>query len=101
MSSFRPARGLVAALAATAALAQAPVPENKPSQEAGTPQAYRSVFGDYRPFTDEPVQSWRRSNDAVRDAGGWRAYAREAQGQGAMPGSPPSSAPVSGASRRH
>ena len=33
--------------------------------------AYRSPFADYRRFNaEEPLKSWRRANDEVRDAGG-------------------------------
>lgn len=46
----------------------------------GVPAAtYRSAFDGYRKMGDEPVADWRASNDAVAKAGGWRAYAREAQ----------------------
>ena len=38
---------------------------------------HRSAFEGYRPFGQEEVQPWRQTNDTVRDAGGWRAYARE------------------------
>jgi hypothetical protein len=39
---------------------------------------YRSAFEGYRPFKQEEVQPWAQSNETVRQAGGWRAYAREA-----------------------
>lgn len=46
----------------------------------GVPAAsYRSAFEGYRKMGDETVADWRASNDAVAKAGGWRAYAREAQ----------------------
>lgn len=41
---------------------------------------YRSAFEDYRSFNDQPVVSWRESNDLVRRIGGWQSYAREGQG---------------------
>jgi hypothetical protein len=50
--------------------------------EAAAPQQaapYRSAFEGYRPFSEEKVAPWAASNEAVRNAGGWRAYAREAQ----------------------
>ena len=40
-----------------------------------------SAFETYRPFADQEVAPWRQSNDTVREIGGWRAYAREAQQQ--------------------
>lgn len=41
--------------------------------------SYSSAFNGYRPFDAGQVQDWRKSNDTVRDIGGWRAYAREMQ----------------------
>ncbi len=41
--------------------------------------AYSSAFEGYRPFDAGEVQDWRKSNDTVREVGGWRAYAREIQ----------------------
>ncbi len=41
---------------------------------------YRPAFEGYRPFKDEPVASWRESNELVGRIGGWKAYAREGQG---------------------
>lgn len=38
---------------------------------------YTSVFGAYQRFQDEPVRSWPGSNQAVGEAGGWRALAKE------------------------
>lgn len=58
--------------------------------------AYSSAFEGYRPFEAGEVQDWRKSNDTVREIGGWRAYAREIQGGSApAPAQPtgPASAP--------
>lgn len=44
---------------------------------------YRSAFAGFRAFAEQPVGSWRQANEVVSDVGGWRAYAREAQGIGA------------------
>lgn len=69
-----------AVMACMSAAAQTAAPE------PALPQAtYRSAFEDYRSFAAGEVQDWRKSNDVVREIGGWRAYAREIQ-QGA-PGS--------------
>ena len=46
---------------------------------------YRSALEGYQPYSDEPIQSWRESNDTVGKIGGWRVYAREAQGAPAAP----------------
>ena len=37
------------------------------------------VFANYQAYVDAPVLLWRESNDRVRQVGGWRAYARQAQ----------------------
>lgn len=47
------------------------------SLSAPASPAYQSAFDGYRPFEAAEVQDWRKSNDTVREAGGWRAYARE------------------------
>jgi hypothetical protein len=82
--------GLPALAASLHAAAQAPQPA--PAASAPVAPAYRSAFENYRPFAAEEVQDWRRSNDAARDIGGWRAYAREMQG-GAQPKAPAASQP--------
>jgi len=67
-------------------------PASAPARAAATP-AYGSVLDGYRPFKDQPVTSWRASNDLVGRIGGWQAYAREAQGDAAAArASAPSSA---------
>jgi len=48
---------------------------------AAEPLEFRSALDGYQTFTDEKVQPWKESNDTVGRIGGWRAYAREAQGQ--------------------
>lgn len=55
------------------------------AQVASAPAAtsYRSAFGGYRGLTEQPVGSWRQANDVVGRVGGWRSYAREAQGAAA------------------
>lgn len=42
---------------------------------------YRSTLAPYQRFEDQPVQSWKESNDTVGRIGGWKAYAREASGE--------------------
>jgi hypothetical protein len=81
--------GLLSIVAACTALAQQTPPAAKPAPQLEVP--YRSVLDGYRPFADEKVAPWTASNEAVRSAGGWRAYAREAQegaGQSATPATP-------------
>jgi hypothetical protein len=61
-----------------------------PAAAGGALQApYRSAFSGYRGFADQPVAPWRESNDTVGRIGGWRTYAREAQGESAAGGSAP------------
>ena len=55
---------------------------------------YRSAFGGFRRYSEQPVMSWREANDVVGRIGGWQAYAREAQGAPAGPGAMPASAPA-------
>lgn len=52
--------------------AQAPAP--------AAASGWLSAFEGYQPFAEAPLTPWRESNDTVGRIGGWRAYAREAQG---------------------
>ena len=92
---------LVLGLSALAAsLPLAAQPEASPPAPAASSAAapvYQSAFEGYRPFEDGKVQDWRKSNDTVRDVGGWRAYAREMRGGAQAPASA-ASAPRGGAS---
>lgn len=45
---------------------------------------YESALSNYRPYADEPLQSWRDANATVGQIGGWRAYAKEAQAKEAQ-----------------
>lgn len=56
---------------------QVPMTDADPGQSSVIP--FESAFRGYRGYADEPVASWREANDQVRQIGGWRAYAREAQ----------------------
>lgn len=63
--------------------AQAPAP--------AAAAAWRSAFQGYQPYAEAPLAPWRESNDTVGRIGGWRVYAREAQGAAApdpAPGAP-------------
>ena len=91
-----------ASVGAGAAMAQQPAPPTanapKPAASSATamaassasPMAYRSAFEGYKGLTEQPVQSWRESNDTVGRIGGWQSYAREGQG-GPVAGSTPAS----------
>jgi hypothetical protein len=63
--------------APSAAASAAVVPV--PSAQAGD-LSYRSALEAYQSFSDEKLGSWRDANDNVGRIGGWREYAREAQG---------------------
>lgn len=99
MHRFFPLRSLplAAALLPVIALAQAQAP--------AAPAAWRSAFEGYQPFADAPIASWRESNDTVGRIGGWRAYAREAQGDEPAQAAPgggsaqPAAAPSGGGTR--
>jgi hypothetical protein len=56
---------------------------------------YRSAFEGYRPYADQELRDWRKSNADVRDAGGHAGHQRgQGPGQPApkpRPGSPESS----------
>lgn len=76
------------AMAALAAMAQ-PAPDAAQAPAAAAPEAapavltYKSALEGYRPFTDEKPIPWKEANETVRQRGGWRAYAKEAAGEGA------------------
>ncbi len=92
---------IVAALAVgmpAASWAQ-PAPAGASATQATAPRvtlAYRSPWAERRPYVDEAVGDWRAANDLVGQIGGWRAYAREAQG--AEPPRQGTAAPSPGAS---
>ena len=94
---------LVSALGVSAQM-QATAPGSTPAVPAEKERTilapYRSALDGYQRYSDEPVQAWRESNDTVGKIGGWRVYAREAQGAPAEPTAPaaPSKEPAAGSS---
>jgi len=48
------------------------------AQSHATAASYRSVLSEYRAFAESKVAPWSETNERVRQRGGWRAYAREA-----------------------
>jgi hypothetical protein len=104
-AAFLPASRFVALAAALAGLAtlalpalgqaaaptSAPRPPPAPERSRAAPAdpldakapvpaaAYRSPLANYRRWADNPVGSWREANETTLRAGGWRAYAREAE----------------------
>lgn len=84
---------LITALGASAQAVRAPAPvASAPAEKAGAGPGYRSALETYQPFNEEKVRSWTESNDTVGRIGGWRAYAREVQGEDARPTSQPAAA---------
>ena len=84
---------LIALGAAASASAQQP---GAPAAAASAARdlSYRSALEGYQRFSDQKPGSWRDANDNVGRIGGWRAYAKEAQGAGAPQ---PAAAPPDGA----
>lgn len=85
MSPYLCASAVAVLLATTASVVVAqPVQAPRPAASAVAPgtitSAYRSAFDGYRPFSEQPLDSWREANDRVGQIGGWQAYAREGQG---------------------
>ncbi|MDO9312969.1 MAG: hypothetical protein Q7T97_00300 [Burkholderiaceae bacterium] len=56
---------------------------------------YRSPFAGYRSLSETTVAPWRDTNERVRQRGGWRAYAREANGSASPSASAPAQTPAS------
>jgi len=50
----------------------------EPPSQIPAPQAYASVFDEYKPYSDETIVPWTQANAKVANIGGWRAYAKEA-----------------------
>ena len=86
-----------AAAIAPKGVAMAPAPSASAVSSAAALN-YRSAFEGYRPLTDQPVVSWRESNDLVGRIGGWQSYAREGQG-GPPAGSAEAPAPAASQSK--
>lgn len=101
MVFFSKAALLPALAAALGCAAQAPSspksPEPAPAQrqDPADPRAavptwvYQSPLSRYQAFTEAQVAPWRETNEQVRQRGGWRAYAREAQAPASAASAPP------------
>ena len=74
------------AAAAAAQLAQRPDPSD-PKAKAPDLE-YRSAFDGYRPFGEEDLADWRKSNEEVGAAGGHAGH-QARQGLGASTSKPP------------
>ena len=75
-----------ATLAATC-FAQTPAADNTAPKTSAVP--VRSAFNGYGAYSDEAVSNWKAANENVARIGGWREYARQAQGQEVTAGTPP------------
>lgn len=53
--------------------------------QAQTAAPPASAFENYKPYTDEPIGNWKTANDTTARIGGWREYARQAQGLESKP----------------
>lgn len=99
--------GLAVAAAAcgssTAAPDRSTLPAAADPQARVAPLSYRPALASYQawPADPAPVTDWRAANRRVHEAGGWRAYLREAQS--ATPSAAPASAPAArdAAAHRH
>ena len=86
----------LALLTAFGVSAQTPPARPKPQDDG-------SAFETYQHFTEEKLRPWKDANDTVGRVGGWKAYAREAQGESAatsatqaMPATPATADPHAG-----
>ena len=70
-------RRLLVAWASTALLASV-----AHAQTAAPPV---SAFESYKPYPDEPIGNWKSANDTAARIGGWREYAKQAQGVESKP----------------
>jgi hypothetical protein len=57
------------------------------------PIPYPSAFEGYKSYTDEPIGNWKAANESVARIGGWREYARQAQGLDSKPENMPAAQP--------
>ena len=83
---------LWAASAVLTAAAQAPAATPQTGSAPAVLTPYRSAFDGYSAFTDEPVANWKAANDTTARIGGWREYAKQAQGLDSRPDNTPAPA---------
>jgi hypothetical protein len=81
---------LFSCLQLSSAFAQSAIKPEDPKAEKPVELVYQSSFQNYQRYSASPIQSWKQSNDTVKDIGGWRAYAKEiTQEQNPKPSNPP------------
>ena len=101
MNLFLRAAGLplVAALLAGPLAAQPVQPAAAPASAPQLPA--KPALEGYQPFDDGQPVPWKQANDTVGRIGGWKAYAREAQGQPAAPPAAPAAPADPHAGHKH
>ena len=87
------ATGLFAPICLFAQIAPDKVPNAVANPPALTAPA-TSDFANYKAYADAPVLPWRESNDRVRQVGGWKAYALQAQSDEVPGAASPTPAPT-------
>ena len=81
---------LFSCLQLSSAFAQSAIKPEVSKVEKPVELVYQSSFQNYQRYSASPIQSWKQSNDTVKDIGGWRAYAKEiTQEQNPKPSTPP------------
>lgn len=74
---------VIASMASAAALGQ-PLAADAHTPPPRADLNFRSALEGYQPFKDEKPIPWLQANETVYSRGGWRAYAKEASGSGAV-----------------
>ena len=100
--TYRAALALTAALVAlpadcqlaTTSMPTQRTPTNPSSATKVSTLSYTSTFDTYHPFGEAPLVPWQQANEAVYKAGGWRAYAKEAQATSGPAAPVPKAAPA-------
>jgi hypothetical protein len=83
---------LFSCLQLSSAFAQSAIKPEVSKVEKPVELVYQSSFQNYQRYFASPIQSWKQSNETVKDIGGWRAYAKEiTQEQNDKPSTSPQS----------
>ncbi|MEY3513149.1 MAG: hypothetical protein RL420_172 [Pseudomonadota bacterium] len=81
---------LFSCLQLSSAFAQSAIKPEVSKVEKPVELVYQSSFQNYQRYSASPIQSWKLSNETVKEIGGWRAYAKEiTQEQNPKPSTPP------------
>jgi len=74
------ARSWFVALALPAVLSNYAISQTVSPAATPAPTPYRSTFEGYQAYSDDKLTNWKAANDEVARIGGWREYAKQAQG---------------------